>query len=195
MGKEIVITGRLSFSCLGSPEQYQGKGPFRWSAAILVPADSASRKLVDTTLEEVAKEKWGAKAATHLKNILPDPKGCCWIDGDRKAYDGYAGHWALSAHRGQEKGRPIVIDNDKSPIYQDNDVLYPSKAGRLFDGCWVNAKVEIWPQDNAQGKGLRATLQVIQRVKKGDAFGGGTPPTAEDFGEIEDDGDDEDSLG
>lgn len=185
MAKIILLRDvRLSFDVLGEPEAFQGKGKPRWSATFLVPASDPQKAMVDKVLEEVAVEKWAAKAKTHLLNILPDPKGCCWMDGARKAYDGYEGNFALSTHRPQDKGRPIVMDNDKSPIYQPNNELYPGKAGRIFAGCYVDAQVELWAQDNENGKGLRATLLVIQRRRTGDSFGGGTVPTADAFGEI-----------
>ena len=91
---------------------------------------------------------------------------------------------ALSAHRYQEKGRPLVFDNDKSPIYQLDNTVYPGKEGRIYSGCFVNATVEIWAQDNKNGKGLRCTLLGIQRVRDGDAFGGGSRPDADDFDDV-----------
>ena len=45
-------------------------------------------------------------------------------------------------------------------------------------------QVEFWAQDNKTGKGLRATLLGVQRVRDGDAFGGGAAPSADDIGEI-----------
>lgn len=175
---------RCSFLTLGEPEQYQGKGPFRWSGSFLVPAADPQKAMVDKALSDAATEKWGPKAKSILNAVLPDPKGCCWIDGARKDYDGYEGHFALSAHRYQEKGRPLVFDNDKSPIYQLDNTVYPGKEGRIYSGCFVNATVEIWAQDNKNGKGLRCTLLGIQRVKDGDAFGGGSRPDADDFDDV-----------
>lgn len=195
MGAKLMLKNvRLSFPTLGEPEQFQGKGPFRWSAVCLVPTTDAQKAMVDKALEQVATEKWGAKAKIHLSNILPDPKGCCWIDGGRKAFDGYEGHWALSAHRKQDDGRPLVMDADKSPIYQADGTLYPGKEGRIYAGCYVNMQVEIWAQENSNGKGLRATLLGIQYAGKGDAFGGGARPSADEFGEVAE-GSDADDLG
>jgi len=192
--KVLLRDVRCSFLVLGEPEQYEGKGPFRWSASFLVPYDSPQKKLVDKMIRAVAEAKWGAKAGKILENIITDPKGCCWMDGKRKDYDGYEGHFALSSHRYQDKGRPMVIDTDKSPIYQNDNTLYPGKAGRVYSGCFVNCQVELWAQDNKQGKGMRATLLTIQRNRDGDAFGGGSRPTADDFGEVEE-GADADDIG
>lgn len=193
MAEKLMLKNvRCSFLTLGEPEQYQGKGPFRWSSVFLVPTTDPQKKLVDAVIEAVAKEKWGPKAASVLKAVLPDPKGCCWIDGERKEYDGYQGCFALSSHRQQDKGRPLVMDNDKSPIYQLDNSFYPGKEGRIYSGCFVNAQVEIWAQDNQQGKGIRCSLLGIQRFKDGDAFGGGSRPDSNEFEEVADGADADD---
>lgn len=185
MAVKLMLSGvRCSFLVLGEPEQYQGAGPFRWSATALIPYDSPQVEAVRAALKTVAREKWEKKGDSIYENCIADPKACCMIDGKRKDYDGYAGHWALTAHRHKDKGRPLVFDRDKSPIYKPNDELYEGKAGRLYSGMFVNMQVEFWAQDNKNGKGLRATLMGIQAVRDGDAFGGGTVPQADDFGEI-----------
>jgi hypothetical protein len=183
--KLMLRNVRLSFPTLGEPEQYQNKGPFRWSAAFLVPYNDPQKAAVDKLIRAIAIDKWGKKADNVLETVLTDPKGCCWMDGKRKDYEGYEGHFALSTHRPQDKGRPMVIDTDKSPIYMPDNTLYAGKAGRVYGGCYVNAQVEIWTQDNKQGKGVRATMLTIQRNRDGDSFGGGARPSADDFGEVE----------
>ena len=193
MGLKLMLTDvRCSFLTLGEPEQYQGKGPFRWSATALVPYESPLRKKVEDALKQVAREKWEKKWENIYESLIVDPKGCCWIDGKRKEYDGYQGHFALSAHRYQDKGRPLVMDTDKSPIYKPNNEVYEGKGGRIYSGCFVNMQVEFWAQQNDTGKGLRASLLGIQRVRDGDAFGGGAAPSADDFGEIADGADADD---
>ena len=193
MGLKLMLTDvRCSFLTLGEPEQYQDKGPFRWSATALVPYESPLRKKVEDALKQVAREKWEKKWENIYESLIVDPKGCCWIDGKRKDYDGYQGHFALTAHRYQDKGRPLVMDTDKSPIYKPNNEVYEGKGGHIYSGCFVNMQVEFWAQQNDNGKGLRASLLGIQRVRDGDAFGGGAAPSADDFGEIADGADADD---
>lgn len=194
MGQKIMLSNvRCAFLTLGEPEQYQGKGAFRWSATALVPYGSDLKKTIDAALKTVAEERWEKKAAVYLEAILPDPKGCAWQDGKRKPdYDGFAGHFALSTYRYQDKGRPLVMDRDKSPIYKPDNTLYEGKGGVIYSGCYVNMQVELWAQDNTTGKGLRATLLGIQKVRDGDAFGGGSAPVADDFAEVADGADADD---
>ena len=53
-------------------------------------------------------------------------------------------------------------------------------------------QVEFWPQDNANGKAVRATLLGIQRKADGDAFSGGVAPDESAFEEITEGGDADD---
>lgn len=188
---------RCSFITLGEPEYYGGQktkatDKRRWSATALVPAGSPLHKAIDAAIEEVAKEKWEKKWQTVMENVRADPKACCFVDGKRKDYEGYAGHWALTAHRNEDKGRPLVFDSDKSPIYKPNNEIYEGKAGRIYSGCYVNMQIEFWPQDNNNGKAVRATLLGIQRKADGDAFSGGVAPDESAFEEITEGGDADD---
>jgi hypothetical protein len=199
MGTEVMLSAvRCSFLTLGEPEYFGGQkqkasDKRRWSATGLVPTGSALHKKLDMLIEQVAAERWEKKAASVLANIRSDPKASCFVDGNRKDYEGYKDHWALTAHRNEDKGRPLVYDSDKSPIYKPDNEIYEGKGGRIYSGCYVNLNIEIWAQDNANGKAIRATLLGIQRVKDGDAFSGGTAPNPDSFEEITE-GSDADDL-
>jgi len=167
---------RLSFPDLFELAQYDAKSARRWSAIFLVDAKSAQRKEVDKVIAEVAAQKWGAKAPAYLKAILADPKGCCWQDGELKPYAGYEGMMALTAYRYEQDGPPLVLDKNKSPLTQ--------KDGRPYAGCYVNATVDIWPQENANGRGMRAQVLGVQFVDDGGAFGASKPPEVDDFDDL-----------
>lgn len=198
MGIKVKLTNvRCSFLVLGTPEYFGGSkskpdDKARWSCVFLIPKDSPMKKAIDEALIAVAKEQWPQKWQSIHANILPDPKGCCFQDGARKEYEGYEGNWALSSHRPEDKGRPLVFDTDKSPIYKPTNELYEGKAGRIYSGCYVNGTAEIWAQDNKNGKALRCMLLGVQRSKDGDAFSGGAAPSADDFEEITDGADSDD---
>lgn len=192
----MIPEARISFEVLGKPERYQDKpeNKARWGSTFLVPQGSAIAKQVDALIVEVATAKWGAKAKKILDDVLTDKKATAWISGDKKEYDGYAGMMALTAYRYEDKGRPIVMDNDTTPIYKTDGSLYEGKGGRIYSGCYVRAKVDFYAQDNSNGKGIRAELKVVQRLKNGDAFGGGTPPSADGFEAIEEGADAADDM-
>ncbi len=168
---------RLSFPDLFEAVQYQGQGPFNYRAQFLMEPNSKEKKAVEVAIAAVAKEKWGAKSLAVLESIKSNPQKFCFIDGNTKTYDGYAGMFALSATREVSKGRPLVINRDKTPLTQVD--------GKPYAGCYVNATVEIWAQDNNYGKAIRAQLLGVQFDRDGDAFGGGSSASSpEEFEDL-----------
>jgi len=198
MGTVITLKNcRASFLTLGEAEYFSGAkqkptDKRRWSATGLLPYDDPQIKLVDAMVQEVGKAKWERKWTSIWENISTTPNLFFKMDGKRKTYAGYEGHFALTAHRNEDKGRPMVLDTDKSPIYKPTGELYEGKGGRLYSGCYCNLQIELWAQDNASGKGIRATLLAIQRFKDGDAFAGGSAADADAFEEIEEGADADD---
>lgn len=187
---------RLAFPDIWEAVQFEGQGPFNYRATLLQSEDQpvmvqqADKSWKKSTMAKVisatAEEAWKTKAAAILKSIEGNPQKCCWYDGSIKEYDGYEGNFALSCTRGQDKGRPLVIDRDKTPL--------TPKDGRPYAGCYVIATVEIWAQDNKWGKAMRATLRGIQFYKDGDAFTAGTPLDEDEFATIDAPEDAEDSI-
>lgn len=177
---------RLSFPDLFEAKQFEGTGPFNYRASFLFAPDSQAKRDLDAAIRAVAAEKWGKKAEALLEGILPNSQKCCLVNGNTKDYDGYEGMFALSANRPQDKGRPLIIDRDKTPLSQAD--------GKPYAGCYVNATVELWAQDNAFGKAVRATLLAVQFARDGDAFAGGSVGSEEDFDDLSADADSADSL-
>jgi hypothetical protein len=162
--KVILKNVRLSFPELFTAGQFQGQGPKSYSATFIVQPGSEADQAITAAIESVAKEKWLAKAPAILKNF--ESKSKCYVSGDLKAYDGYEGNMILTAKKSEEKGRPVVIGRDKQPLTEAD--------GKPYAGCYVNAQVDVWAQDNQFGKGVRATLVAVQFWANGDAFGSGS---------------------
>lgn len=162
-----------------------GTGEPAHAARFIVMPKNPCVKLLDAAIAEVAKEKWKDKADGVLKKIIADGKSCFvkaeYENNSGEVYDGFEGSFSLGARSAQ---RPLVIDRDKSP-------LVPSD-GRPYPGCYVNAQVDIWAQDNSFGRRINAQLSGVQFLRDGDAFSGGAPAKPSDFDEVEgeDDGDD-----
>lgn len=168
---------RLSFPDLFVAKQYQGTGPFNYSATFLVQPGSPNDVAIKAEIQKAAKAKWADKAADILKTIEGQSMKFCYINGNTKAYDGYAGLWALSAKRGQDSGHPKVIDTDLRDITPEE--------GKPYGGCFVNATVSLWAQDNSWGKGMRCTLMTVQFAGHGESFGGAPQATTDGFEAIE----------
>lgn len=165
---------RIAFcDALFVAKQVQGQGDPAFSSSFLFPPDHPCVKDVNVAIDAVAREKWGAKATTILAQMRATDK-VCLHSGDLKAdYEGYAGNLFISA---RNKTRPLVIDRDKSPLTQDD--------GKPYGGCYVNASIELWAQDNQFGKRVNASLSGVQFDHDGDSFSGGRPADPDEFDDM-----------
>lgn len=177
--KIILNNVRLAFPKIWEPEAFNGSGDPACSASFLIDPTTQKGEIqkVVAAIKQVAAEKWGAKAEATLKSI--QAKGdICLRDGAEKAeYDGFEGMKFVAA---RSKARPVVVDRNKAPLTQAD--------GKPYGGCYVNASIDVWPQDNGYGKRINAQLLAIQFVRDGDAFGGGASGSADDFDDIGDEG-------
>lgn len=150
-----------------------GEGKPAFSATFLLDPADPQVKTIEAAIEAVAKEKWGAKAEAILKQMRAQDK-LCLHDGDLKAnYDGFPGNLYVSS---RSNTRPLVIDADKSPLAESD--------GRPYSGCYVNASLELWAQDNNYGKRVNAQLRGVQFFKDGDAFAGGGAASEDEFDDV-----------
>jgi hypothetical protein len=69
--------------------------------------------------------------------------------------------------------RPGVVNRDMTPLTKDDNKPYA--------GCYVNATVRIWGQDNQYGKRINAALRAVQFVKDGKPFGEGNIDVNKEF--------------
>ncbi|MGJ0626521.1 ssDNA-binding protein, partial [Xenorhabdus bovienii] len=79
------------------------------------------------------------------------------------------------ASRTIAKGRPLVIDCDRTPL--------TAQDGRPYSGCYVNATISIFAYDK-KGKGIGASLGGVQFLRDGDAFAGGGVASVDDFDDL-----------
>lgn len=154
-----------------------------YSASFLIPKKSPLVKLVNEAMDACAKEKWESKSSDILKQLRAADR-VCLHDGDLKSdYAGFPGSFFIAA---RNKARPLVIDRNKSPLTQAD--------GKPYAGCYVNATIDVWAQDNGYGKRVNATLSGVQFAKDGDAFSGAPPATPEDFEDLADGADADDLV-
>jgi hypothetical protein len=177
---EIVLKNvRLGvFPDLFAPRQFDGKGEFKYAAKFIMAAGSEEKKAVDAAIRAAAVKTYGAKADTFLKTVQGQKKEYCFIDGSVLGRPEYDGMWVLSAKRKEKDGAPNVYARDKSPL--------TAESGKVYPGCYVNAKVRLWAQD-APFPGMRCEFSGVQFVKDGEAFSGAGPANDVGFEELADD--------
>lgn len=175
IGRILLKDVRLAFPNLFEPTTVAGEGKPRYSATLIIPADHPQLAEIRAKQEAVAKDKWRDKAAAMVKGLDKQDK-LALHDGDTKVkYDGFPGNFFISA-AAQENAPPTVIDRDRAPL--------SAKSGRPYAGCFVNASIEFWAQDNNYGQRINAQLRGIQFLKDGDSFSAGRPADADEFEEV-----------
>lgn len=165
---------RLAFPAIFQAQTVNGEGDPAYSATFILDPKHPQVREIQSAIKDIAKAKWGAKADQTL-TLMEKQDKTALHDGDLKAnYDGFAGNLYVSA---RSKARPTVVDRDRRPL--------TAADGRPYAGCYVNAVIELWAQDNQYGKRINASLGGIQFAADGDAFGGGgVPVSADDFDDL-----------
>lgn len=171
--KILLRDVRLAFPSLFKATAPQGGGEPAFSASFLMPPTHPQVAELRKEFPKLAKEKWGAKGESIYKALDAAGK-LCLHDGNAKSdYEGFEGNLYVSS---RSKSRPTVFDQNRQPVDQ--------ASGLIYSGCYVNASIELWTQDNSFGKRINAQLRGVQFLRKGDAFAGGSRPAdAEEFPE------------
>jgi len=165
---------RLAFPALWEPKAVQGSTAKKYSASLILPMDHPQLAEIRKMLKAAATEKWSNKGEAVYKTLEATGK-LCLRNGDTKPeYEGFPGHMFISA---SSNVRPSVFDRDRATLTAD--------SGKPYSGCYVNASIEIWAQDNQYGKRINAQLRGVQFFKDGDAFaGGGRPADENEFDDV-----------
>ncbi len=143
-------------------------------------------KALDQAVIDVATEKWKDKAEAVLKTLEKGGK-IAWQKEDycnKKTGEPYPGFEDMFHIGARSQVAPLIIDTNKAPLTE--------KQGKPYAGCYVNAQIELWAQDNQFGRRINAGLKGIQFLRDGDAFGGGAPASADDFDDLSDVGEEDD---
>ena len=155
---------RLSFPSIFKRSDFNGQEG-KFEATFLISKESQ---------EKVIKEIEAKIALIQKDNkVKVSPDKICLKDGDFVDYDGYEGHMSIKAGSNR---RPTVIDLDKTPLVEDD--------GKPYAGCYVNAILELWLQDNSYGKRVNCNLNGVQFIKEGEAFGAGDNDCSDEFDDL-----------
>lgn len=175
LGEVKLRNVRLSFASLFEVNVQRGDDDSErrtYKSNFLIPKDKddedaqANLKKIQKAAAEVQAKKFGEDKKKWPK-IRPDKK--CLRDGDEENWDGYEGNWYLSANS-PESRPPRIITNRKDA---ENRWIpaQPGEKAAPYSGCYVNAIVRIWFQDNEHGKRINASLEAVQFLRDGEPFG------------------------
>jgi hypothetical protein len=172
---------RLAFPRLFEPEAFEGTATYRRGALFIIRGDDTEQlEMVRKAIQAAAAEKWPDPAKrSAILAMLERKDALCLHDGVMKAgYDGFEGNFYVSANGASGKtpetaGPVTVIDQFRNPL--------TAASGKPYAGCYVNAIIDIYAQDNSYGQRVNAALKGVQFWADGDAFGGGKPADADEF--------------
>lgn len=177
---------RLSFPHLKEPHASAANATPKYSGDFLLPPDHPGYAEFMRIYGELAMGKWGEHAQQVMGMIQQDRKLRCYGAGEEKVnkktfqpYDGYGGLIYFTASR---ENPPQMIKPDGSAVDPLNTMEYQALARSLYGGCYVNAAVKPWIQDNAHGRGVRLDLVAVQFNRDGEAFGEGETDASGMFG-------------
>lgn len=164
---------RLSFPKLFKARAFKEDQEPRFEAAFLLdPSNKDHAKTI-----KLIKDTANALLVEHFGKTVPKGIKTCFglSDETDKEYDGYEGmFWITSSNR----QRPVVVNRDRTPLTEADGVIYA--------GCYVNANITLWVQDNQYGKRINANLRSVQFVRDGEAFGVEPVDAEEEFEPLED---------
>jgi hypothetical protein len=152
--KILLPRVRLSFPSLFRFSTFGGDSTEKYDATFIL--DNAEHKTVIASIQSqiavMVKEAFKTKT-------LPADK-ICLKDGSDSGREELEGKMVIKA---STKKRPMVLGKDKAPITEEDNIIY--------GGCYVNAVISLWPQDNQWGRRLNASLLGVQFHSDGEAFG------------------------
>lgn len=165
---------RIAFPVLFTPRGFNdSEENKKYSASFIFPPDAACVAEIKKAMMAAAVEKWHDKAGAVAKSLKAQNR-IPLRNGDEKAeIDGFAGMLFINC---SSLAKPLVVDERRNELRPE--------SGKPYGGCYVNAALEIWAQDNKYGKRINASLRGVQFVRDGDAFSGVSVASRDEFEEV-----------
>lgn len=161
---------RLSFPHLFTPHAMEETQEPKFSATFLFDNTEHAALLdrIDALIDRLALDEFKKKISFKR----------CLRDGNEKSeLEGYGD--GVSFLTAANKARPGVVDRRLNPITKADGIIYA--------GCYVNATIRLWVQNNQWGKRVNAQLRAVQFVKDGASFGAGPVDPTQEFNALEED--------
>lgn len=150
---------RLSFPALFKPRAFEEGNEPSYQATFLMALKGDKEGNAEFLKQGIAHV-----IKTGLKGKHPGAEKICLRSGKEKGergIDGYDENMVFCSSNSRKK--VPVVDRDLTPLTEED--------GKPYAGCYVNATVRLWAQDNKFGKRVNAQLRAIQFFADGEPFG------------------------
>lgn len=167
------------------------KGEAKFEVTPIIKPGGDNERRINEAIIAVAKDKWGEKPVNdgkggqipNWKNVLQN------LDEDRRGlrngnnkrtpggdiYDGFEGMKYITARNTK---RPGVYDRDRTPLTEEDGVIYSGAHGNVNIDIWGLKKQGVKPC-------IVADFLGVQFSRDGDAFGAGSAPAKpDDFADL-----------
>ena len=170
---------RLSFPNLVEAKLPKGvpNGTAKFNADFILTPDHPDYGRFMLAVKGVATEKWKEQAVARLNAMQAERRMRCFGEGSEKVnqttlkiYDGYEGMRYIGASANADNP-PVMVRPNGSVVDSTNTMERTQLARKLYGGCFVNAAVRPWAQDNQFGKAIRCELVALQFLKDSTPFG------------------------
>jgi len=153
--------------------QPQGKAVF--SCAFILDKAKNAEDIKNLTAAAVMtkKEKWKDKPVNLTGKSIRDGT-------EKEATDGYGPGIVFISARNEK--RPQIVNKNLAAITAEDEEA-------PYSGCYVDARVRCWAQDNGFGKRINWSLEVVQFRRHGEPFGQKMAPAEATMSKIQDEGD------
>ena len=178
---------RLSFPALAKAKAFKDEDsgnesePYYSATFLLDKVKQKSQiKQLDDAVQQLLEDHFaGKKIPGAVKRPLRD-------GSEKDHIDGYGD--TVKFISASTKKRPVIVDRSVNAV-EGNEI-----EEMFYAGCYVNASLRLWVQDNKWGKRVNAQLRAVQFAKDGEAFGETAVNPEEEFESLDEDADD-DMLG
>lgn len=161
----VLKNVRLSYPSLFKASGFGDSEP-KYSATFLIEKDSDSHKALIAEIKRVTTEAFGDKAKaimtkqdSGMRKLVKDGDGEDGknAEGESKGYEGTV------FIKASNKVAPKVVDSKRNELTEVDGIPYA--------GCFVNAQIDVWAQNNKFGQFVNIKLLAVQHWKDGEAFG------------------------
>ena len=173
-----VTTGeaRFSFVHVFKPYAFQQGQEEKYSVTVLVPktdTDTMSRinAAIEAAKQRGVSDKWNGQCPPILPTPVHDGDGVRPSDG-MPFGDECKGHWVFTASAKADYP-PEVVDASGNPIINQSEV---------YSGMYGRVNVNFFPYAFGGKKGIGCGLGPVQKLRDGEALGGGRVSAAQAFG-------------